>query len=86
MPEPSRYTWACPGWPTSATGFGPFLRQLRAEAGLSQEQLAARLGTTQSAVARWERGRGRPRLETLERLAVVLQADVLMTVKGTATS
>ena len=44
------------------------LREARRRAGLSQESLALRLGTTQSAVARWESGSVSPRLDTLERI------------------
>jgi transcriptional regulator with XRE-family HTH domain len=41
----------------------------RQRAGLSQAQLAKRMKTTQSAVARLESGRGRPSTRTLERFA-----------------
>jgi transcriptional regulator with XRE-family HTH domain len=41
----------------------------RKAAGLSQATLAARIGSTQSAVARLEAGRASPRLETLRRIA-----------------
>ena len=41
----------------------------RAEAGLTQEALAERMGTTQSAVARLEGGRVSPTVETLRRYA-----------------
>lgn len=44
------------------------LREARRRAGLSQETLAEKLGTTQSAVARWESGAVSPRLDTLERI------------------
>src|SRR2546421_11073777 len=40
----------------------------RRRAGLSQRELAARAGTSQSAIARIERGRQLPSLETLQRL------------------
>ncbi|HEX8857137.1 MAG TPA: helix-turn-helix transcriptional regulator [Thermoleophilaceae bacterium] len=42
------------------------IRSARRKAGLSQAELAARLGTTQSAVARLESERSNPRLSTLE--------------------
>ncbi len=41
----------------------------RAQAGLTQEQLAQRMETTQSVIARLESGRNRPSTQTLERLA-----------------
>ena len=41
----------------------------RAEAGLTQEALAERMGTTQSAVARLEGGRVSPTVETLRKYA-----------------
>jgi transcriptional regulator with XRE-family HTH domain len=42
---------------------------VRAQAGLTQEQLAKRMDTTQSVIARLESGRVRPSTQTLERLA-----------------
>jgi len=41
----------------------------RVAAGLTQEQLAQRMDTTQSVIARMESGRTRPSTQTLERLA-----------------
>jgi transcriptional regulator with XRE-family HTH domain len=41
----------------------------RVTAGLTQEQLAKRMETTQSVIARLESGRTRPSTQTLERLA-----------------
>jgi transcriptional regulator with XRE-family HTH domain len=41
----------------------------RSRAGLSQAELAERMGTTQSAIARMEAGRHWPSRRTLERLA-----------------
>ena len=41
----------------------------RADAGLTQEQLAERMGTRQEVVARWEGGKVMPSTRTLERLA-----------------
>ena len=41
----------------------------RAHAGLTQEQLALRMGTTQSVIARLEGGKSKPSTTTLEKLA-----------------
>ena len=41
----------------------------RAQANLSQEELAARMGTSQSAIARLESGRTMPSTRTLRKLA-----------------
>ena len=43
--------------------------EARAHAGLTQEQLAARMHTTQAVIARLESGRVKPSTRTLERLA-----------------
>ena len=48
----------------------------RRKAGLSQTELAARMGTSQSAVARLESGDADVRLSTLERYAGALGADL----------
>ena len=45
------------------------LIEARTAAGLTQEQLAERMNTTQSAVARLESGRASPSTKTLEKFA-----------------
>lgn len=63
----------------------------RARAGLTQEQLAAKMKTTQSTIARLESGRALPSARTLQRLAeatgsklrIVFEAST-KTVKGKA--
>jgi transcriptional regulator with XRE-family HTH domain len=45
------------------------LVRVRANAGLTQEQLAHRMGTKQEVVARWEGGKAMPSTRTLARLA-----------------
>ena len=42
---------------------------VRCRAGLTQQELAQKMGTTQPVVARLESGRTRPSMRTLERLA-----------------
>jgi DNA-binding XRE family transcriptional regulator len=80
----SRLSWECPSRPaaTVTRTFGDLVRHLRQEAGLSQRELAGRLGTTQSAVARLEAGLVEPRLATMERLALALGEDLLIHVRG----
>ena len=48
----------------------------RHERSLSQSQLAALVGTTQSAIARLERGGRPPRIDTLLRIAAALQCEL----------
>jgi len=48
----------------------------RLELGLSQTQVAARMGTSQSAVARLEAGEGDVRLSTLERYANAVGLEI----------
>lgn len=57
------------GW---AIQFGELVRQFRQEAGITQQTLAKRMGTTQSSVARVEAGSSVPTVETLGRLAQAL--------------
>ena len=45
------------------------LIKARADAGLTQEELAERMGTTQSAIARMEGGKSRPSTTTLAKVA-----------------
>ena len=45
------------------------LIKARADAGLTQEEIARRMGTTQSAVARLEGGKSRPSTTTLAKFA-----------------
>jgi ribosome-binding protein aMBF1 (putative translation factor) len=56
------------------------LSQRRQQAGLSQTEIAARMGTSQSAVARLETGSADVRASTLERYAAALGAEITWTV------
>lgn len=58
--------------------FRELVYRLRTEAGLTQAELARRMGTTQSAIARIEGGGARPTLETLERLATAVGKDLVV--------
>lgn len=46
---------------------GHLIAEARKRAGLTQAELARRLGTHQSVVARWETGRSRPDFDTVVR-------------------
>jgi len=50
----------------------------RTAMGLSQRELAERCGTTQSAIARLERGGRPPRIDTLLRIAEALQCELVV--------
>jgi transcriptional regulator with XRE-family HTH domain len=62
----------------SALGSGRLIREARRLGGLTQADLARRLGTTQSAISNWERGRDTPRVDTLARIleACGFEADM----------
>ena len=48
------------------------IKELREEHGLTQQQLAERMGVTQAAVARWESGENKLNSENLIKLADIL--------------
>lgn len=54
--------------------------RLRTVEGLSQEELARRMGTTKAAVSRLESGRHRPTVETLRRLAEAVGGRLTITI------
>lgn len=58
---------------------GQLIYDLRTEAGLSQRQLAERMGTTQSVISRLEEGGGaRNRIDTLARVATALDRHLVV--------
>lgn len=58
----------------------------RNELGLSQQQLATLTGTTQSAIARLEKGGRPPRIDTLLRIAEALDCDLVVRLEPRAES
>ena len=67
---------------------GQLIYDLRTAAGLSQRELAQRMGTTQSVISRLEEGGGaRNRIDTLARLAKALNRHLILsfpeTIPGT---
>jgi len=51
---------------------------VRNRAGLTQQELARKMGTTQPVIARLESGRSRPSMRTLERLAEATGSRLLI--------
>lgn len=45
------------------------IRRMRERAGLTQEQLAEKLGVSRQVVTKWENGSGMPKIENLKALA-----------------
>ena len=58
--------------------FREFVFRLRTEAGLTQGELASRMGTTQSAIARMEGGGTRPTLGTPEKLPTAVGSELVV--------
>src|SRR5579862_5155962 len=54
------------------------IHALREKRGLSQRELAERLGTTQSAIARLEAGNVSPSLPTLDKVAAALDVELII--------
>lgn len=50
---------------------GKMLQTLRKEKGMTQEQLAEKLGVARRTVSRWETGSNMPDLDVLDRKSVV---------------
>lgn len=50
--------------------FSEKLKQIRKNEGISQEQLAERIGVSRQAVTKWETGKGLPDIENMTILAV----------------
>lgn len=56
--------------------FGEKLKALRTERGLTQEQLAAKLYVSRTAVSKWETGGGSPNLDSLQVVARLFDVSV----------
>ena len=67
-----------------ATELGAMVRQLRLDAGLSQEELAQRAGMTKPALSRLERGGGIPTITVLDRIATAMQATLTVSITRAA--
>lgn len=60
----------------SINGFGQRLRTARTERGLTQRELANKLGITEQAVSKWERGANLPDTEMLDGISQVLDCSL----------
>ncbi|WP_158607798.1 helix-turn-helix domain-containing protein [Nocardia panacis] len=54
---------------------GSLIRELRRDLGLTQDQAAKLAGVSRSAYSKWEEGARKPRVEHIERVGKVLEAD-----------
>lgn len=54
----------------------------RARAGITQTELASRMGTHQSVIARWETGKAQPTLETVVRAVQAAGLELAVTISG----
>lgn len=61
---------------------GNFIAEKRKEKGLTQKELAEKIGVTDKAVSKWERGLGCPDVSILEVLASTLDVSILEILKG----
>lgn len=64
------------------TSVGSFIAELRKEKGLTQAELAERVGVTGGAVSKWERGAGAPDIALLPRLSELLGVDTEALLRG----
>ena len=60
-----------------AKRFGAFISERRKEHHMTQADLAGKVGVTDKAVSRWERGLGFPDINTMEPLAEALDVSLL---------
>ena len=63
--------------------FGNFIFQHRSRIGLTQSEMAERLGVSNKAVSKWETGKSKPTTNTLRKLAALfgLSVDVLLEIR-----
>lgn len=55
---------------------GNFIKSMRKRSGLTQHELAERIGVGNKAVSKWEQGRGIPDISLLYQLSLVLDMDI----------
>lgn len=65
---------------------GLFISALRKQNGLTQKELAEKIGVTDKAVSRWETGKGFPDVSNIKSLAEVLNVSITEIVNGERTT
>lgn len=63
--------------------FGNYIYERRCKAGMTQSEMAERLGVTNKAVSKWETGKSKPTTNTLRKMAVLfgLSVDKLLQIR-----
>ena len=59
------------------------LKSVRKECGLTQKQVAVRLGVVESCYANWEQGRTEPNIEMLRKLGIIFDVTLDELINGT---
>lgn len=67
---------------SEAFGLAEQVRQGRESVGMTQAELAKRIGSTQPSIARLEAGGVTPRLDTLHRIASALDLDLVVKLRA----
>lgn len=62
--------------------FSERIKELRNQAGITQDDIAEKLGISRTAVTMWESGKSRPRLDKLEQLAGILKTTPFYLLNG----
>ena len=61
---------------------GNFIKELRKEKGMTQEELAESLGTYRRTVSRWETGRNLPDIDILLEMAELFNVELIEIIDG----
>jgi len=62
--------------------FSSFIAELRKEQGLTQKELADRVGVSDKAVSRWENGKNYPDIEIMQSLGEIFKVSVSELLQG----
>lgn len=62
--------------------FSSFIAELRKEQGLTQKELADRVGVSDKAVSKWENGKNYPDIEIMQSLGEIFKVSVSELLQG----